>query len=359
MLLFLVFYVWHILSSTGYFRQINSDKVKKEKHFNIPGAEDMEADYEEEFLIISSDDRAKRRDGDDYESGLYIFRPNNSDLKIRKLNKPIDSPPLYPHGISMYKLDSSNYRLLVVNHIPTNDDPLGSSPNTIHSIVEFEFDGNKLEFIKDHKHEMIQSPNDVVAINETDFYFTNDHGSKTALGKIAEDYLGLPKGNVVYYDGTSFSKVASGIAYANGINYDTDQNKLYVASPRGFSLYVYEVDKNTGELIQEEKIDCGTGVDNIEIDMNGTLWIGAHPNLLAFAAYADGKKDIAPTEIITIDYKGVGNYKVTSIYEDEGNYSSASTIAIPLGDHLYIGNVMAESFESIEMSELFPLDSED
>ena len=52
------------------------------------------------------------------------------------------------------------------------------------------------------------------------------------------------------------------------------------------------------------------GVDNIEIDADGILWVGGHPNLLRFKAYAQGKKETAPSEIIKIDYKGKGDFTV-------------------------------------------------
>ena len=40
-----------------------------------------------------------------------------------------------------------------------------------------------------------------------------------------------------------------------------------------------------GSLEFIEDIPCGTGVDNIEFDEEGNLWIGSHPSLLTFSAY--------------------------------------------------------------------------
>jgi arylesterase/paraoxonase len=52
---------------------------------------------------------------------------------------------------------------------------------------------------------------------------------------------------------------------------------------------------------KNEDINCNTGVDNIEFDLEGNLWVGAHPNLLHFASYAKGDKKIASLEIIKIN----------------------------------------------------------
>jgi arylesterase/paraoxonase len=116
-----------------------------------------------------------------------------------------------------------------------------------------------------------------------------------------------------------------------------------VASPRKFLVKVYKTNTD-GSLNFIENIDCGTGVDNIEFDNEGRLWIGAHPNLLKFASYAKGKVEHSPSEIIRIDYRGTKNYTVESIYLEDGTTMSGSTVAAPFGDLLITGNVMDDSF---------------
>ena len=105
-----------------------------------------------------------------------------------------------------------------------------------------------------------------------------------------------------------------------------------------------------GSLNFIENIDCGTGVDNIEFDEDGKLWIGSHPNLLEFASYAKGKKDKSPSEIIVIDYRGKGDYSIEQIYMEDGTEMSASTVAPTLGNLILVGNVMDEHFLVLERS---------
>ena len=107
--------------------------------------------------------------------------------------------------------------------------------------------------------ESLVSPNDIVAIGDKKYYFTNDHGYTSKLGLIAENYLGLKVSNVVYFNGAAFKEVAGGIAYANGINYDQKRNLLFVASPRGFQVNVYATEEN-GNLSFVESIPTGTSV---------------------------------------------------------------------------------------------------
>ena len=63
-LLAIIFYVFHIFSSTGFFREIeNTFAGTIEKKVRLPGVEDMQISYKDNFLLLSSDDRASRRDG--------------------------------------------------------------------------------------------------------------------------------------------------------------------------------------------------------------------------------------------------------------------------------------------------------
>ena len=162
-----------------------------------------------------------------------------------------------------------------------------------------------------------------------------------------EDNLGLKASNVVYFDGKDYKEVADGIAYANGINYEEKRNLLFVASPRGFLVKVYQRAAN-GNLEFIENIDCGTGVDNIEFDQDGKIWIGCHPNLFGFTTYATGRSDKAPSEIISIDYKGKGYYIIDRVYLNDGSAMSGSTVAPVYGKYIFVGNVMDNHFLVLE-----------
>jgi len=133
--------------------------------------------------------------------------------------------------------------------------------------------------IKTFKHALMISPNEIVMIDENRFYFTNDHKYTRGFGKFIEEYAGLTIANVVYFNGKDYREVANKIAYAKDINYDQKRNLTYIASVGGFFVKAYSKNED-GSLLLIEDIPCEIGVDNIEIDQSGNLWIGAHPNLL-------------------------------------------------------------------------------
>ncbi|MFK7906004.1 MAG: SMP-30/gluconolactonase/LRE family protein [Chitinophagales bacterium] len=327
--LLLIAFVAHTLTSTGYFRDIephfDGEIVQKIK---IVGAEDMTINKAESFMLISSDDRAATKKGKPKQGGIYWMDLQEEAPFEAKLISGNFKEPFHPHGISLLQLDSVNYKLWVINHV-----------NGKHSVEVFHLQGDSLTHLQTLKHEKMISPNDILAVGEETFYFTNDHTYLSKMGSLVEGYLGLAAANVMYFDGGNYRMAADGIAYANGINWDEKRNLLFVAAARGFLLKVYQKAAN-GDLTFVEDIDCHTGVDNIEVDSKGDLWIGAHPSLMAYTAYADFKEDKAPSEILKMRYKSKGDHTIESVFLDDGSNMSGSSVATTNGEYLFLGNVM-------------------
>ncbi len=327
----IIAFVIYTFVSTGYFRTIeNTFDGTIVRKIILAGAEDITVSIEDDFALISATARKKLPTRDAEFGDLYFLDLKTGTHEIKKLTTDFNKS-FAPHGISMFKLDST-YKIMAVNHTTKG-----------HSIEVFRLFGESLTFEKTLTDESMKSPNDVVMIDENRFYFTNDHKYTKGFGRLMEDYGGLSISNIMYFDGNKYIEVANGIAYANGINYDAKRKLLFVASPRNFLIKVYERNDD-GSLRFIEDIACGTGVDNIEFDTDGNLWVGAHPNLLRFAAYAKGKKEISPSEIIKINYKGKHDYMIEKVYINEGAEMSASTVAAPYKNLILTGNVMDTHF---------------
>ena len=324
----------YVCSTTGFFRTIeNQFSGEILKKVPIAGVEDMQISHEDHFMIFISDDRAARRDGNPQQGGLYYSDLKHPTLPPKQLlSKSIFPNTFYPHGISMIKLDSTRYKIYVINHVDQK-----------HSIEVFHLVGDSLSYQTTLRDQSMISPNDVVAIDENRFYFSNDHGQTSGIGLLAEDYLGWKGSNVFYFDGEKYREVADEIAYANGINKDPVRELLYLSSPRDFLVKVYQIEKN-GDLTFIENIDCDTGVDNIEFDEEGKLWIGCHPNLLGFDAYSKANAETAPSEIITIDYRGKGDYDKQTVFLDDGKNISASTVSPVYKNLIFVGSVFDQHF---------------
>ncbi len=338
--LVVVIYVGYTFYSTGFFRTIkpiNTDKIISK--VALPGVEDIEVEPEERFLILSSDDRAGRRDGNPTQGGLYLMNLDDKHFTPKLLTQNFEGD-FYPHGISMLKIDSTTHRVWAINHV-----------NNAHTIEIFDlYNADSLMYISTLTNKLMISPNDLVALSENEFYFTNDHGYTSNLGVLAENYLGLKASNVVHSNNGEYRIVAENIAYANGINYDEKKSLMFVASPRDFLVKVYQRNPS-GSLDHIEDVYTGTGVDNIEFDKEGALWIGCHPSLLSFTSYASGSKPYSASEVIKIDYHGIDDYNQETVYLDNGSNMAAATVAPYYEGRVYIGNVMDEHFLILDLNE--------
>jgi len=210
--------------------------------------------------------------------------------------------------------------------------------------VENEFKGKTLAKIE------IPGVEDITVDEDDDFavFISYDRAAERD-GKAFKSgiYSGLQGCETVYFDGENYRVVANNSSYANGINYDKKRGLVYIAGVRDFSIKVYDRKEN-GDLNFVEEIDCGTGVDNIELDSEGNVWIGCHPNMLAADAYMKGNADKSPSEIIKITYRAKGDYEVETVYLNDGTEMSVSTVAAIYGDLMLLGNVCDEHFLVLE-----------
>jgi len=330
-ILLLILFVVYTFISTGFFRSI-TPKLEGQilQEIQLPGAEDMLVSRVDSFLLISSTNRKVYPPTEEEKGGLYLIDLKRDDFTPIHLSANF-TKPFAPHGISMVKTDST-YTVMAINHTIKG-----------HSIEVFELYQQTLTHIKTVQHSSMIQPNDLVLLSPTEFYFTNDHGYTEGIMRLIEEYGGFSFSNVVHYKNDTYTEVATDIAYANGINYDPARKLLFVASPRKFLVKAYSRNED-GSLDFIEDISCGAGPDNLELDEDGAIWSGAHPNLLRFAAYAKGDKETSPSEIIKINYKSKGDYSVERIYVETGEKMSGSSVAAPWGNLVFVGNVMDDGF---------------
>jgi len=286
------------------------------------------------MAFISSDDRRAHWSGQGQSRPGAIFGLDLNSANPQLVNLTADFPhQLNPHGIGLRATPDGDLSLLVVNHREEG-----------HFVEIFDYREDKLVHRQSVSGALMHSPNDVIPVGPSAFYVTNDHGNATALGRMVEEYLQLARSYVLFYDGKSFRKVAEGLAYANGINISPDGRTVYVAATVGQKIYVYDRDLNTGDLMPRGTIKAGTGVDNIEIDPKGDLWIGCHPKLLTFVKYSKDPQALSPSQVIKVAQTSPGQYNVKEIYLDNGRPLSGSSVAAVFKDKLLIGSVFDERF---------------
>ena len=286
------------------------------------------------LAFISSDDRRSSfgNPGEGKQGAIYGFNLRAENPVLVNLTSDFKRE-FHPHGIGLYIAEDFMVSLFVVNHRKDG-----------HYIEIFDYMANRIVHRESIKGPLMTSPNDVIPVGKRSFYVTNDHGNPTGFGRTLEEYLQLPWSYVLYFDGNRFQKVAEGLAYANGINKSKDGNTIYVAATVSGGVFVYDRDKESGALTFRHFIDTETGVDNIEMDKKGNLWIGAHPKLLTFVKYAEDPEIKSPSQVIKITPGKDNSYTVTEIYLNDGTPISGSSVAAVYKDKLLIGSVFDDRF---------------
>ena len=250
----------------------------------VLSSEDITIDRLTAMAFISSDDRRAHWSAKNAarQGGIYGLDLKSTSPTLVNLTR--DFPrQLNPHGIGCWTSPAGRLSLFVVNHVAGG-----------HFVEIFDYQQDQLVHRRSVSGAAMHSPNDVLPVGPDAFYVTNDHGNATPLGRMAEEYLQLARSYVLYYDGKNFRKVAEALAYANGINISPDGQRVYVAATVGKKIHVYDRNRNTGGLVLRHTVEAGTGVDNIEIDPQGNLWIGCHPKMLTFVKYSKDPERLSP-----------------------------------------------------------------
>ncbi len=322
----LSYFIYNKLESSGVFKDIkNNFKGTVSKVYdNMPGTEDIDVDRERGWMFISSADRwSLRATGKTNTDGIYLLMPDSSTEATKIPTTFIGE--FHPHGISYFKQDSASY-LYVINHNSDGD------------FVElFEYKNDTLWYMQSIQNQSMCCPNDIVGVDTKHFYVTNDHANKTGFMRKLEDYAGLAQSYLLYYDDGVFSIAFENLQYANGVNISNDGTKLYVTHTTGGELFIIDRDVATGKLAEYEAIDLNTGADNIDVDENGDLWIGCHPQLLKFVGHAKGPENLSPSQVLKVS--PIQNYKVDEIYINDGSELSGSSVGVQYKGDLYIGVV--------------------
>ena len=322
------------LYKAGSFKSINPHSEGEILGYieDLQGPEDLDISYLNNILFISSTDRRDTsRQGAIY--ALDLDGVADPQLLIHDYQ---DS--FHPHGISVFEQDSATY-LHVVNHNNNGD-----------FIEFFELKNDSLFHFKSVESSLMCCPNDVLAIAPDQCYITNDHGNKSGFMRTLEDYLTLPMSGILYYDGKEISEAFTGMSYANGINISRDGNYIYATETTGRKMLTFEVSED-GSLTKKNELSLQSGLDNIDVDLDGNIWIGSHPKLLAFVSHAKDKTVPSPSQVfkITPGKEDHLAYDVKEIYLNDGKELSGSSVALYHENTLYIGVVFEPTILMLEM----------
>jgi arylesterase/paraoxonase len=293
----------------------------------LAGAEDLTIHPRTGIAYISATDRRSILAGGPGRGAIYAYNLRAPSPRLQNLTPTADED-FRPLGVSLHVGDDGRDVLYVINHAG------GHQTIEIYDLVS-----TKLSHRATLSDPLLVSPNDLVAVGRDRLYVTNDHANTAGFGRVLEDYLRRALATVVYWDGERFAEAASGIGYPNGINVSPDGATLYVASSTGGKVFVFAIDPESGRLDERGAIEIGSGVDNIEVDEEGDLWIGAHPKLLTLMQHAGDASQLSPSQIIRVGAPTSDDPVVEEVFLSLGADLSGSSVGAHHGNRLLIGAV--------------------
>ncbi|KAL3854895.1 hypothetical protein ACJMK2_014131 [Sinanodonta woodiana] len=264
---------------------------------------------------------------------LFDFNHPENDPVVLKISEGFDQDTFHPHGISIFEdKQSGRVTLFVVNHPPGFD-----------TIEKFEFipEENLLQHVKTYIDPAIILVNDVLAIGENSFYFTNYGYFRGYWGHLMEFILGLPFGNIMYFDGNDYKLASDGLLMPNGLALSHDGKTVYAVCSKTEDLKVYRRESNNIlEFVQQ--VPLYSGVDNPTVEpKTGNILIGAHPVLYQAAEHFTYPEVSAPSQVLYLHTNSTNHVTfVTELFSDAGHTLYASTVASMYQKKMLIGTAL-------------------
>jgi len=269
--------------------------------------------------------------------GIFLFDFNNPKSPAIPLNLEgnFDLKDFTPHGISVYRNEKTGKVILfVVNHDPDGD------------IVEkFQFfnENKTLVHLKSFVDNRLTTANDVAAVSEDSFYYTNYLYSVNHVFKSMEIYMPMTWGSIFFWkEGERPQLVVNKLKQPNGIVSSKDNRFYYVAHEGEQELHVYERSLANNSLTLRNVFNVNTSVDNLHLSPDGRfLWLGCHAVFWKMYKQMSDPNFPAPSQVLRLEIQdGIHVSRVTEVYANDGSILKGSSVASYYKGRLLIGTVM-------------------
>jgi arylesterase/paraoxonase len=298
----------------------------------VAGVRDLAVDGADRLLFAAATNTRALPGHPDRRDGIYVL-PLSGELRVPAR---LDGTPhdFHPRGISLARGADGSLTLMTVNRHAGGGSSIDVFSVAIRNGMPTLTQTGTIE-----SDELI-SPDAIAALDQDRFYVTNDHGSRTWIGRFLENYVLLPRGNVLYFDGNVFRVVAQRLNIPRGIALSPDNLHLYVAEFSGRSLMTFERSPVSGSLKESGELSLPAAPDSIKTEEGGSLVVSAHPKLFALMRFAGDRAERAPSEIFRVALSSAAPVDAATLYASPGNELAAASAVAVSGHDLFLGSAL-------------------
>ncbi len=298
----------------------------------LPGSgEDIQIDRDHGFAYMSVLDRLGVAQGNAIDPGM-VMRLDLNQQPYTVSPALTGGPELHPHGLSLFVNADGSRTLFVINHPADRE----NGAEAIERFVETAPGSGRFVHAESYASPLITRANDMVAVSPQQFYVAQD----------VDRTSGETLTKLVYYDGSNYRVVADDIESGGGINVSADRQTLYIAETGGKNIRVVGL-ADDGSFATARKISLDTSPDNIDVAADGSLWVGAHSNVVALAMHFIAGIN-APSQVLRIEPSDPAG--IEEIYLNAGDEISAGSGGATYGNKLLIGSITARKVLICEMT---------
>jgi len=293
--------------------------------------EDIQIDRTNGYAYISMLDRMGVAQGNEIDPGM-VMRLDLNDPARPVTPALSDGPELHPHGLSLYRDTDGILHLFVINH--PKDRANGSERIERYT----ETAPGSFSHAETYASPLITRANDMVAVGPRQFYVAQDV-DRTSGDTVTD---------LVYFDGDNYKVITDDVQSGGGINVSADGRTLYISETGGKRIRV-AARNSDGTLAEERFIQLDTSPDNIDVAADGSLWVGAHSNVVALAMHFIAGSN-APSQILRIN-AAKEPAGIEEIYLNAGGEISAGSGGATAGNTLLIGSITARKVLACTMTD--------
>lgn len=104
---------------------------------------------------------------------------DRSHFKLQLTGTPPDFPGIFVHAIDVIERPESDLLTIFINsHRPQRDAEIRGARSVI-EVFQTDVGSREASWVRTIEHELVRTPNNLVALSPSSFYVSNDHARKT------------------------------------------------------------------------------------------------------------------------------------------------------------------------------------